>query len=62
MDFKIDIGYDDAERITREVLVDSYATAVEWSDNPKILKHLRKVIEYFSTSTQFKEFEERFPA
>lgn len=61
MDFKVEISYDDVERITRECLVESYDCALEYSDDPKILKHLRKVIEYFSTPPQFREFEEKYP-
>jgi hypothetical protein len=46
------------EDITRLCLVDSYHTNEEVGDDPKVSKALLKIIKYYSTPDQWKQFKE----
>ena len=54
-----DVVWDAAGECTRQYLIDCYHLQKEWAgepDNAKILKSLKRVINYVSSRKQWKEF------
>jgi len=60
MKIEVDVDDDDLDNIVRQSLVDNYTLICDDLSMKKQAKVLRKTIEWYSTTPQWKEFKELF--